>query len=1553
MPSERSPSETSPLLGPQSNGHASYSSTAGGGHPDPALAEQGRSGEDVDAGKDSSQRALNVRYIFPAISVGVFLSAADQTIIVASYGKIGSDLNALNLTSWIATSYFLTLTSFQPLYGKLSDIFGRKACLLFAYAIFGIGCLGCGIAQNIHQLIAARVFQGIGGGGMTTVVSILMSDIIPLRDRGIWQGVINIIYATGSGIGAPLGGVLSDYIGWRWAFIAQFPLCIIAFAAVSIMLDLPAPEDTHWKIKLRRIDFPGAIVLIGAVLGFLVGFDRGSNVSWTMPLTIVSLSVSAFLFVLFVVVEIYYATEPFAPGHIIFDRGFVAAYACNFFSFGGWLSGLFYLPLYFQAMDGVSATGAGVRLLPCICAGVSGSLFSGFVMRWTGKYYWLTVIGYTLLTLGLTVIFLFSGEIADSLIPIIFGTIACAFGNGIGVTTTLISLISNATPEDQAVVTACSYLFRSLGSVIGLALSSTVVQQVLRGRLREALRHSKDIDRIVDGVRQSLDFIKTLDPDVAKTVRDCYGWATNKGFAFLIGVPRLTFARYRPLFYLLSGVAAAYALVYLRNHIFSSPPSQSSLRRRKAVRRQRRNDSDATGPPETPSSRAIAHLEQLERQNGVYGTFRIETEDGRRVESGLLPSLLATRDQLMEEVGVPQAHAERMREMMEDTFLESFFALDFPSTHTLEEGSPERIYLTEQLRRRGISWSGIERAVERFNADENYGEELRRRRQNGERVTLSTSTFPDEAQQQPVMDGGETVVDDQSVFSWREGNNDSAQAREGQNLLNLLYHIAEDQARKDGYIHRGVTCNSCGAMPIQGIRYRCANCIDYDLCETCEAMQVHIKTHLFYKVRIPAPFLGNPRQSQPVWYPGKPSMLPRTLPRSLVKSLMKETSFEGTELEALWDQFRCLANREWSDDPNKLYMAIDRKTFDRCFVPNTSVRPPPPSLIYDRMFAFYDTNNDGLIGFEEFLKGLASLNNKSNDERLRRVFRGYDIDGDGFVERKDFLRVFRAYYTLSRELTRDMVAGMEDDFLEGGARDVVLGSQPISSAFPGSIPSGENSRIGEGKRVNQEGDMEIVDSDGVLRPDGTDTGDRHSVVGEAAVRRQFGRSQPILPVSVRAGAAGSSAAEASGSRRRRESRDDDDDDDDDGDEDGDHDEESEYESQPPSPRSRSSSKVRFQDDLTDDEDCDARSNPSTSSRSILVGERWGGFEVPEVERDVGKEILYQVTQQGFNEILDIMFKPKEDLLMECYRTRTERKMWAREIELAQQLDTSNSNRENVQPNSDDGHEEPPLSRYQERPLDELLERAGYSVGSPVLDSAPDGPILAPPSQESRLPVHEDSSDSEDEDDLRPTHLANPEESDTAEPSAPLTLLEPQDNLILSPTPHPDSPSIPVIGQDEDEPSFELDSDYDPTLPHHRPNDERIAPFPFPNQITTTLPPSPLRLHPNNTVTTFPAPTSPEAEATAPKRAPSPIQPLPAPSLTHSSSPLPTRQGGPTIPPPQATLSRWAYLNRVEAEAKERGGSGAKLNFEEFSRRMAADRGRKLAFVASWIEMASF
>jgi hypothetical protein len=303
----------------------------------------------------------------------------------------------------------------------------------------------------------------------------------------------------------------------------------MSILAVSVVLQLPAQEDVNWKVKLRRVDFLGALVLVGAVFLLLVGLDHGSNVAWGSRLTIASLASSLVLFALFLVVEAKIAAEPFAPIHIVFERSLFACYLCNFFSFAGWLSILFYVPLFYQAVDGMSASQAGVRLLPSIVAGVTGSLFAGSVMRRTGKYYWLTVAAYTSLTLGVVPILLSTGLITKSTLGISIGLAVGGFGNGIGVTSSLIALLSNSTYDDQAVATACSYLFRSLGSVVGVSLSATVVQQYLRANLREALS-GDDAEEISRRVRESLEYIKTLEPGVRDLVRQSYGHATRASF---------------------------------------------------------------------------------------------------------------------------------------------------------------------------------------------------------------------------------------------------------------------------------------------------------------------------------------------------------------------------------------------------------------------------------------------------------------------------------------------------------------------------------------------------------------------------------------------------------------------------------------------------------------------------------------------------------------------------------------------------------------------------------------------------------------------------------------------------------------------------------------------------------------------------------------------------------------------------------------------------------------------------------------------------------------
>jgi len=194
----------------------------------------------------------------------------------------------------------------------------------------------------------------------------------------------------------------------------------------------------------------------------------------------------------------------------------------------------FYIPLFFQAVDGMSATAASIRWLPSILFGVSGSLSAGFIMKKTGKYYWLTVYAYCLVTLGSIIFTIFAGIITNSTVGIVIGMCICAFGNGTGVTSSLIGLIANAAPEDQAVATACSYLFRSLGSVIGLSLITTVVNQILRTQLESKFGSGREAEKIVEGVRRSLDYIRTLDPEVAAVVRECYAEATRHGFGLMV-----------------------------------------------------------------------------------------------------------------------------------------------------------------------------------------------------------------------------------------------------------------------------------------------------------------------------------------------------------------------------------------------------------------------------------------------------------------------------------------------------------------------------------------------------------------------------------------------------------------------------------------------------------------------------------------------------------------------------------------------------------------------------------------------------------------------------------------------------------------------------------------------------------------------------------------------------------------------------------------------------------------------------------------------------------
>lgn len=508
-----------------------------------------------------------------------------------------------------------------------------------------------------------------------------------------------------------------------------------------------------------------------------------------------------------------------------------------------------------------------------------------------------------------------------------------------------------------------------------------------------------------------------------------------------------------------------------------------------------------------------------------YGVFSAVDFKGEKIELPLANCDLLSAPDITARYAIKYTEAVQIRQNLEVAFLDAFFARAMPTGPVLQFSNGVRQHFVDNLGfYNNISPETIELAldrycngelenhpnrIERWEYDHEEGQQFQQDHSRLEGEATEQHSTTDEGSSAPtVADQGsnsvsepqetrdndssaiETHVDadhrtqnarlpaatvtDRSEHSWH-GETQSHGEHKKQTVLGLIYHIAEEQARKEGYVHRGVTCNGCSTLPIRGVRYRCTNCADYDLCELCESQQVHDRTHLFYKVRIPAPFLGNPRQPQPVWYPGKPRSNNVPLNKDDNSLLSQRTGLQMPVLEALWEQFKCLAAVDYPEDPTRYYLAIDRPTFDKCFVPKSTTRPPPPNLIYDRMFCFYDTNDDGLIGFQEFVFGISSIGHKKPEERLRQIFNGYDVDNDKYVSRIDFQRLFKALFSLHKELAKDIVTRIDDEvYDEEVAREVINSSQALSSAFSGSIPPGDPSRMNDGKSKNIHGDYLIT-----------------------------------------------------------------------------------------------------------------------------------------------------------------------------------------------------------------------------------------------------------------------------------------------------------------------------------------------------------------------------------------------------------------------------------------------------------------------------------------------
>ncbi|KAJ5817423.1 Major facilitator superfamily domain general substrate transporter [Penicillium robsamsonii] len=491
-----------------------------------------------------------------AIMANVFLGGFDGTITASTYAVISSEFNAANTASWLTTSYLITSTAFQPLYGRFSDLLGRRSCFFTATITFMVGCLGCGVARDVVFLNMMRALTGIGGGGLMTMATIINSDLIPFRQRGMYQAIQNVSYGFGGICGASFGGAIVDSIGWRWCFLLQVPISLFALVMGYRVLRFP-PRNIETspagqtKGIWQQIDMLGACVLILALSAQLVGLSLGGNIlPWTSMWVVLPLVSSVVLLGAFVAVEAKTTAAPLIPLKMLRGQLAVSTQIANVCVGMSAYAFLFTLPLMFQVILLDSPSKAGTRLVvPCLFTPLGG-LVAGIIMSRWGRLTSIVRVGAALMFVGNLLVallrfndsewkyfaYVIPANLGQGMVyPGILFTFLAAFDHAgkmlfIAASITLIlerprhfqASLLTISSADHAVSASTVYLIRSLGTVWGVAVTSTIMQNTLNSGLGEALSGIPNKWKVIDEIRHSVSAIYDLPPDVQMAARLVY-----------------------------------------------------------------------------------------------------------------------------------------------------------------------------------------------------------------------------------------------------------------------------------------------------------------------------------------------------------------------------------------------------------------------------------------------------------------------------------------------------------------------------------------------------------------------------------------------------------------------------------------------------------------------------------------------------------------------------------------------------------------------------------------------------------------------------------------------------------------------------------------------------------------------------------------------------------------------------------------------------------------------------------------------------------------------
>lgn len=401
-----------------------------------------------------------------AVAVTMLLASLGQTIVSTALPVIVRDLGGLEHLTWVVVAYLLSSTVVAPIYGKLGDLFGRKIVLQTAIVIFLMGAALSAMATSMTFLIAARLVQGLGGGGLLVVAMTVVADVIPARQRGRVQGMLAGVFGFSTVVGPLLGGLLVQGFSWRWIFLVNMPLGLLALAVISIVLRSPPRQVSH------KIDYAGFALLSGTLTTAVLYSSLGGVVlGWTSPPMLLLLALFATLLLAFIQVE-RRAAEPVLPMNLFRNNTFVVVNTGLVLVGITMFGTITFIPMYLQVAKGISPVASGVQLLPMMAGMISASALSGQIMTRTGRYRMLPIASTFLLTLGL--ILLGTMELATP--SWLVALYMLMVGVGIGPTMTVgVTAVQNAvSPDKMGIATASVTLFRQIGGSIGVSLFGAI-----------------------------------------------------------------------------------------------------------------------------------------------------------------------------------------------------------------------------------------------------------------------------------------------------------------------------------------------------------------------------------------------------------------------------------------------------------------------------------------------------------------------------------------------------------------------------------------------------------------------------------------------------------------------------------------------------------------------------------------------------------------------------------------------------------------------------------------------------------------------------------------------------------------------------------------------------------------------------------------------------------------------------------------------------------------------------------------------------------------------